>query len=115
VLSPDAEKAIAEGEWSGNVRELANALERAAIVCESREVTSADLDPVPVWRSKASRGPRAGFELSSETAGVATLESMERRAIESALASVEGNRRKAAELLGIGLRTLYDKLKRYGL
>ena len=43
------------------------------------------------------------------------LTDVERDAIEHALASVEGNRRKAADLLGIGERTLYDKIKRYGL
>ena len=42
-----------------------------------------------------------------------TLEELERRAIQEALAAVGGNRRLAAERLGIGLRTLYDKLKRY--
>jgi len=40
---------------------------------------------------------------------------MERRAIAAALAAVGGNRREAAERLDIGLRTLYEKLKRYGL
>ena len=43
------------------------------------------------------------------------MEQIERRAIEDALAAVGGNRRQAAERLGIGLRTLYDKLRRYGI
>jgi two-component system response regulator FlrC len=43
----------------------------------------------------------------------ATLEEIEREAIEEALAAAGGNRRAAADRLGIGLRTLYDKLKRY--
>ncbi len=114
TLSDEAERAIVGGEWSGNVRELQNALERAAIVCEGTQIGPGDLDPVPVWRSKGSaeRNP-----LAPEAPGgaVASLEAIERRAIEQALASVDGNRRKAAELLGIGVRTLYDKLKRYGL
>jgi two-component system response regulator FlrC len=42
-----------------------------------------------------------------------TLDELERLAIERALLTVDGNRRKAAEKLGIGLRTLYEKLKRY--
>jgi len=114
TLSDEAERAIVGGEWSGNVRELGNALERAAIVCEASEIGPGDLDPVPVWRSKASAEPKP---LPPEAAGgaVEPLEVMERRAIERALGEVDGNRRKAAELLGIGLRTLYDKLKRYGL
>jgi len=44
-----------------------------------------------------------------------TLDQIERRAIERALSEVDGNRKRAAERLGIGLRTLYDKLKAYGL
>ena len=44
-----------------------------------------------------------------------TMEQIERRAIEEALAAVGGNRRHAAERLGIGLRTLYERLKKYGL
>ncbi len=115
-LSQEAEQAVVSGEWSGNVRELANALERAAIVCEGSVVTPADLDPVPVWRSKASDTVRVAGAAGPLGEGAAeTLESVERRAIEHALAAVDGNRRKAAERLGIGVRTLYDKLKRYGL
>ncbi|MEM7437691.1 MAG: helix-turn-helix domain-containing protein, partial [Myxococcota bacterium] len=44
-----------------------------------------------------------------------TLEAIERRAIEAALDAVGGNRKQAASRLGIGERTLYDKLKRYGI
>jgi len=44
-----------------------------------------------------------------------TLEDMEHHAIEDALSQTDGNRRKAAELLGIGERTLYRKLKQYGI
>jgi two-component system response regulator AtoC len=43
------------------------------------------------------------------------LADLEREAILATLASVDGNRRKAAEILGIGERTLYDKLKKYGM
>jgi len=118
MLSADAERAVVQSEWSGNVRELANALERAAIVCEGAEVTPENLDPTPVWRNRSL--------VSGQTSGTAggsvpvnsnseTLESVERRTIESALAAVDGNRRRAAERLGIGERTLYDKLRRYGL
>jgi two-component system, NtrC family, response regulator AtoC len=110
TLSEEAEHAICEAEWSGNVRELANALERAAIVAEGSQITVLDLDPVPVWRNPSSPSKPSPASPTAET-----LESLERRAIEQALAAVEGNRRKAAERLGIGLRTLYDKLKRYGL
>jgi len=52
---------------------------------------------------------------TSQPAEVKPLADLEREAIENALVLVGGNRRVGAERLGIGLRTLYDKLKRYGL
>ena len=106
-LSPGAEKAIAQAPWRGNIRELGNALERAAIVSSSRRLTEADLETSPRFRTAAPTQP-AGTSPQ-------TLEDLERAAIQSALTSVDGNRRKAAEQLGIGVRTLYEKLKRYGL
>jgi two-component system, NtrC family, response regulator AtoC len=109
-LGPDAEQAILSAEWRGNVRELLNALERAAIVCEGEEIGAEDLHPVgrrsPSVPAKDGPNPAADGQ---------TLDSIERAAIEQALLAVQGNRRLAAERLGIGLRTLYEKLKRYGI
>ena len=51
----------------------------------------------------------------SDTVTVQSMEALEREHIQKALKATSGNRRKAAEMLGIGLRTLYDKLKRYSL
>ena len=59
--------------------------------------------PIPSWAAAASE------------AEPVTLEDVERRAIARTLEAVDGNRKEAAAQLGIGLRTLYDKLKRYGL
>jgi len=89
--------------WPGNARELRNALERAVILAEGTA-----LRPEHLWLES---------DAASEAAGAAggTLEDLERAAIESALAAVGGNRRAAAKNLGIGLRTLYEKLKRYEL
>jgi two-component system response regulator AtoC len=107
-LGADAEEAILAAEWRGNARELLNALERAAIVCEGHGITAEDLNPIGRRRT----APRLSQPADRESQ---TLDDVERRAIEQALAAVSGNRRKAAERLGIGLRTLYEKLKRYGL
>ncbi|MEO6572292.1 MAG: helix-turn-helix domain-containing protein, partial [Polyangiaceae bacterium] len=52
---------------------------------------------------------------SSPSGGDGSLADLERQTIESTLAAVGGNRRAAAAKLGIGLRTLYEKLKRYGI
>jgi two-component system response regulator FlrC len=101
---PELDVAAAEllvaAEWRGNVRELANALERALILSGGEPVRPEHLTP-PAPRAEAPRGrPR-------------TLADAERDTIHEALAAVGGNRRRAADRLGIGLRTLYDKLKRY--
>jgi two-component system response regulator AtoC len=103
ALSADAKRRIVAAPWPGNVRELANVLERAAILASGQEIGAEQLElgeaalPVP-----AGAGGNGG-----------SLEDIERVAIERALTAVGGNRRAAADRLGIGLRTLYDKLKRY--
>ena len=98
-LADDAAEGLRRRSWRGNVRELRNVLERAAILTTGPQITAADL------------GPDSG--LRTPMAPVVTMEEAERRAIEAALAHHNGNRRLAAETLRIGLRTLYDKLKRY--
>ena len=59
--------------------------------------------------------PEAAVTIGSPQTGVRSLKELEREAIEQALKRVNGNRRQAAELLGIGLRTLYRKLVDYRL
>ena len=101
-LSASALELLAERDWPGNVRELRNVLERAAILTEGHEIGASDLGPQP------QRFPSA-------SSAVLSMEEAERAAIEAALDHVDGNRKQAAEVLGIGVRTLYDKLKRYEL
>ena len=96
---------------AGNVRELANTLERAAILCERDVIGASD-----VWlEASAPPPPDAVSTAAAAPAGTRPLVELEREAIVAALTEVGGNRRKAAELLGIAERTLYDKLKRYGI
>jgi len=105
LLEPGALAAICAERWPGNVRELANALERGLILAECRPITRDQLG----LRTTAPTGAGASG------APPLTLEAIERDAIVAALAAAGGNRRAAAERLGIGLRTLYDKLKRYDI
>jgi two-component system response regulator FlrC len=88
--------------WPGNIRELQNVVERAAILCQGEQILAAHLNLVP-----ASPAPTA--------AGRKTLKELEREAILAALTACQGNRRTAAEQLGIGLRTLYTRLREYGI
>jgi two-component system response regulator FlrC len=106
-LTPAAEQRLLAASWRGNVRELANALERAAILADSDEIDASHL-----WIDEA---PASAPSASSSGGAVKPLVELEKEAILHALETVGGNRRKAAELLGIGERTLYDKLKKYGV
>jgi two-component system response regulator FlrC len=103
TLSTGAEKRLLAARWPGNVRELANALERAAILADGDQIREDHL-----WVEPGAPGKAAATEIKP-------LADLEREAIVRTLESVGGNRRRAAELLGIGERTLYDKLKRFGL
>ena len=91
--------------WPGNVRELGNVLERAAILADGG-VLGSDL---------LLTGPPATLSQASAVFGGERLEDMEKEAIRRMLATTGGNRKQTAARLGIGLRTLYDKLKVYDL
>ncbi|MBX6332193.1 MAG: sigma-54-dependent Fis family transcriptional regulator [Gemmatimonadaceae bacterium] len=100
-LEPEARKRIMAAAWPGNVRELANALERAAILSEGEVVRGEDVS-VSGAAPPAREDPR-------------TMAEVERDAIRRALDLSGGNRRAAAARLGISVRTLYDRIKRYGI
>ena len=124
-LTPAALAALARHPWPGNVRELQNVLERAAILARRPELEPDDL-PIeaprrPPGSPPSGANPAVGAAPPGAPAGAAepppvrSLEELERDAIVAALASADGNRRIAAERLGIGVRTLYEKLRRYDL
>ena len=111
-LSPEAaERSCAACRWPGNVRELRNALERAAILADGADGGAAHLwlDARRGAAPHAPARPRTAAAAGQDAGGAGA------EAIEQALAAEGGNRRRAAERLGIGERTLYDKLKRYGM
>ncbi len=108
-LSPSAEKRIASASWRGNVRELANTLERAAILADGDTI-----DDSHIWLEGGAAAPSKPA-VSASGPEVRPLADLEKEAILHALEVVGGNRRRAAELLGIGERTLYDRLKKYGV
>ena len=99
-LTPEAQQSLTERHWRGNVRELRNCLERAAILVDGHRLGPSDF------------GESAMHAVRPPDGAVATMEEVERQAIERALSAFDGNRKQAAEALGIGVRTLYDKLKR---
>jgi DNA-binding NtrC family response regulator len=96
--------------WPGNIRELRNALERATIMCEKELITRACLPSE--FGKMAAKGPS---DLSTIKFPVGTtVDAMERELILQTLGATGNNKTRAAELLGISLKTLHNKLKEYG-
>jgi two-component system, NtrC family, response regulator AtoC len=110
-LSPDALLAIRERPWPGNVRQLENALARAAIAARGRAILPEHLD---VDESADPAIPPTGDPAATLPLR-ALLAEVERRAIRRALADCGGNRTKTAERLGISRRQLFDKIREYDL
>jgi two-component system response regulator HydG len=91
-------------DWPGNVRELENAIERAVALSTGPRIDADDL-PEEVRQATSPLVPASGSR---------RLADIEREAILGTLESLHGNRARAAEVLGIGIATLYRKLKQYG-
>jgi transcriptional regulator with PAS, ATPase and Fis domain len=109
-ILPEAFQKLLDYYWPGNVRELQNAMEYAVVLARQNTVTIKELPgelQLPTALQKIDR--------SASQQGVQSLDDMERAAILQALAHCHGNKKKAAELLGIQRPTLYNKLKRYAI
>ena len=105
-FTSDALERLHRHSWPGNVRELRNLIERAFIIARDRIAPSdLPLDGVAVPRSDTAVTVAVG----------STIDELERRLILATLEHVQGNRKMAAELLGISTKTLYNKLNRYDL
>ena len=110
-VSPDAFQKLLDYSWPGNVRELQNAIEYAVVLAREVVIGVKELPteiqlPPELQQSERSALPRSGVQ---------TLDDVERTAILQALAECRGNKKKAAELLGIQRPTLYNKMKRYAI
>ena len=101
-FTEEAQQALKEYVWEGNIRELQHTVEKAVIMAENRDVDVEQLRLQPI-------------ALSSQKREGSTLEEMERRMISEAIASSDGNMTTVAQQLGISRQTLYNKIKRYGL
>jgi DNA-binding NtrC family response regulator len=107
TVDPAALAVLCAYDWPGNIRELANVVERAQILAEGAVITPDDLPDnlvraVPATAAGVPEGPDA-------------LEGVERRHVAEVLKKVDGNKVQAARLLGVSRRTLYRMIDRYGL
>ena len=105
-IESNALKLLMQYAWPGNVRELENVIERALIMAGKRPITARDLPPH--LRGEAEM-PIALTWVEDE---LPTIDEMQRRMIHKALAKTEGNKTKAAKLLGITRRQIYSMIER---
>ena len=110
-ISPEAFQKLLDYSWPGNVRELQNAIEYAVVLARQSMIEVKELPaeiqlPTALQQTELAALPRSGVQ---------SLDDVERTAIIQALAECHGNKKKAAELLGIQRPTLYNKMKRYAI
>ncbi|RFC46074.1 MAG: and a Fis-type DNA-binding domains/DNA-binding protein Fis (factor for inversion stimulation) [Verrucomicrobia bacterium] len=107
-VQPEALERLRVHPWPGNIRELQNAIEYAVVLAEAEGIgikqLPADLRVAPVLHSALG-----------EAANALDLESRERQAVLQVLIETGGNKKRAAEILGIQRPTLYAKLRKYGV
>lgn len=109
-FTPAALTALQSYDWPGNVRQLANEIQRLAVSVRNREIAEEHLsEPIRVSGKGAQTTPVAGRSLH------AAVEALERRMISEALAECKGNQQKTARLLGLSRQGLIKKIKRYGI
>jgi two-component system response regulator AtoC len=110
VISEEAQDLLCNNDWPGNVRELEHCLERALILSRSGAILR---EHIELSAGPASKDSMDSF--SPEEGLHSAVAKLERHLIERALLSAGGNRTRAAEILKINRRLLYDKLGEYGL
>jgi two-component system response regulator PilR (NtrC family) len=115
-LSPEAERRLFEYEYPGNVRELANVVERAVTLSDGPEIRVADLPPALRTAGGAAAAavapadlPETGMDLQAH------LDALERKLLEQALARTGGVKTEAARLLSLTFRSLRYRLAKFGI
>ncbi len=106
-ISPECIQALEAYDWPGNIRELKNVIQRAVLVCEDETILPEHLPPR--FRSKEDYRPTISFEIGTP------LDKVEKEMVLKALAMANNNRKKAAQLLGISRRAIYNKLKKHNI
>jgi DNA-binding NtrC family response regulator len=113
-FSQGAIKALSEFHWSGNVRELQNVVERAFILAEGSIIEKLHLDQ-NIQNAEEVKVVHAPVVTKTIEFQHVTLEELEKTHIMSTLENLGGNKTKTAKVLGITVKTLYNKLHSYGV
>jgi DNA-binding NtrC family response regulator len=100
-------------DWPGNVRELRNTIERAVVLGGAGTIEPQHLPPGFGMRAVKAAGDMATAANAIQVEVGATVDEGERRLILKTLESTNNNKTRAAEILGISLKTLHNKLKDY--
>jgi two-component system response regulator HydG len=108
-VSPEVRRLMTSFQWPGNVRQLRNVVDNMVVLARGDKLAVDDL-PVEIYSPPAL----ASDDRFTELAGI-SIEEAEKQLIRNTLRMVEGNRSRAAGILGIGERTLYRKIKEYGI
>jgi two-component system response regulator AtoC len=111
TVEPDAMRCLMAYRWPGNIRELENAIERAAIICDGGHITNGCLPASVCSADDGSARVDPDENLSIKVAE----DAIERDLIRKALAKTAGNRTQAAKILEISHRSLLYKMKEYGI
>ena len=109
-ISPEARALLVRYSWPGNVRELRNVMENMVLLASHDVLDVADVPTSVKEGPESGAADGGGYALAGRS-----MAEVERALIEANLELVGGNRQKAAQMLGIGERTLYRKIKEYGL
>ncbi len=109
-ITPEARAVLVRYDWPGNVRELRNAIENMVLLARADVIDVVDVPEHIKQAGVSGKTPQGAMDLAGHS-----LAEVERALIEANLELTEGNRQKAAKILGMGERTLYRKLKEYGI
>ncbi|MEN3038735.1 MAG: helix-turn-helix domain-containing protein [Candidatus Kryptonium sp.] len=108
-MSPEALQILLDYDWPGNIRELENVVERAAILARDDIIRPEDLALKPELKEDYYA------KIIKKPVNTLSLAELEKIHIENVLKANNWNKSRTAEILGISLKTLYLKLKRYGI
>jgi len=114
-ISSAAAVSLKSHQWQGNIRELENTMHRAILMSQEMEIEAASIHLSGQKTSPAAKIAEVAAAIAEKTAPVGrTVAAMERELILNTLDHCLGNRTHAANILGISIRTLRNKLKEYG-